>query len=302
VSKQRSALRNRAEFTAYKLARALARRLGPRSSTRLGEFLGEFFRRLSARRAEILRFNLKLAFPELAPDELLSLERAVSRHFGRAVLDALRFQGMSSERVRESVAVSGVENIAPAAELGRGLFYMSAHMGLWELAGVMIGLLRPEEFSVINRPLDNPLLDAELARFRSISGNIAIGKANVALGVVRQLKRGGGIGILIDQRVFEDVGVVVPFFGQPTHTHPILARIVRRVRTPVVPVFALWEAPGRYHVRFGEAVIPDELEDQELDEVPLTARLTAIVEAVIRERPEQWLWYHDRWRHLRVPE
>jgi KDO2-lipid IV(A) lauroyltransferase len=299
VNRPRSALRNHAEFAAYRLARALAGMLGPRSSSSLGEALGGVFWRLGARRREILRFNLSLAFPELSEDERFELERAVSRHFGRAILDGLRLQGMSAENVRRFIRVSGEHNIPPAAELGRGLFYLSAHIGLWELGGIVIGEVRPEEMKVINRPLDNPMLDAELARFRGISGNIVIGKANIALGVIRQLKRGGAVGILIDQRVGEDVAVEVPFFGQPTRTHPILARMVLRTRAPVVPMFSLWEAPGRYEVRFGEPVIPDSLASSDLDEVALTARYSAIVEAVIREHPEQWLWYHDRWRHLR---
>jgi KDO2-lipid IV(A) lauroyltransferase len=302
VSGQRSALRNQAEFTAYRLARALAGRLGPRSSTSLGEALGGLFWRLGARRREILRFNLTLAYPELDGGERHEFERAVSRQFGRTLLDALRFQAMKAEELLEVVRVSGVDNIQPAAELGHGLFYLSAHIGLWELCGIMIGVARREEMKVINRPLDNPLLDAELARFRGMSGNIVIGKANIALGVIRQLKSGGSVGILIDQRVPKEVAVEVPFFGQPTRTHPILARMVLRTRAPVVPVFSLWEAPGRYGVRFGEPVIPDSLPSSELEEVALTARYSAIVEDVIRQRPEQWLWYHDRWRHLRIPE
>jgi KDO2-lipid IV(A) lauroyltransferase len=302
VNRPRSALRNHVEFAAYRLARALAGMLGPRSSTSLGEALGGLFWRLGARRRGILRFNLSLAFPELDGGERINLERRVSRQFGRTLLDALRVQAMSSQELGEVVRVSGVDNIQPAAELGRGLFYLSAHIGLWELAGIVIGAVRPEEMRVINRPLDNPLLDAELARFRGMSGNIVIGKANIALGVIRQLKSGGSVGILIDQRVPKEVAVEVPFFGRPTRTHPILARMVLRTRAPVVPVFSLWEAPGRYEVRFGEPVIPDSLASSELDEVALTARYSAIVEDVIRQRPEQWLWFHDRWRHLRVPE
>ena len=60
------------------------------------------------------------------------------------------------------------------------------------------------------------------------------------------------------------------------------------------------EGPGRYTVRFDPPLLPVELPEEERSEVPLTARLTALIEGVIRERPQQWLWYHDRWRHLRL--
>jgi KDO2-lipid IV(A) lauroyltransferase len=99
--------------------------------------------------------------------------------------------------------------------------------------------------------------------------------------------------------VSEEVGVEVPFFGQPTWTHPVLARFARRTRAPVVPTFAVWEGPGRYSLRYGEVIDVDELPPAEREDLPLTARFSAVTEAAIRGRPDQWLWFHDRWRHLR---
>ena len=81
-----------------------------------------------------------------------------------------------------------------------------------------------------------------------------------------------------------------------------MARVVRKTRTPVVPAFALWEGPGRYSVICQEPVIPDNLDPDDLEDVPLTARFSAISEAAIRSRPDQWLWYHDRWRELRLQQ
>ncbi|MGD9254100.1 MAG: lysophospholipid acyltransferase family protein, partial [Holophagae bacterium] len=154
--------------------------------------------------------------------------------------------------------------------------------------------------AVVNRPLDNPLLEVELGRLRKLYGNTVFGKKSILREMLVQLKRGGGVGILIDQRVREDQGVEVPFFGHPAWTHPILARMARKTEAPVVPTFALLDTPGHYRLRYEEPVLVADISAPEREDVPLTTRYMAILEAAIRANPDQWLWYHDRWKQLRL--
>ena len=302
MSKQRSAIRNRAEFAAYRMTRRMVGSLGPRGVARVGEVLGELFLTLGRRRREILRFNLDLAYPATEPAERRRLAKDVSRHFGRVSLDALRIHRLEPDELLHEVDVVGFDHAAAAASRGRGIIYLSAHLGLWEVAGLAGGLVRPETILAVNRPLDNPLLEAEVTRFRGRFGNVPLGKRNILRAILRHLADRGAVGFLIDQRVNPDVGVEVPFFDQPTWTHPILARVARKTRAPVVPVCALWEGPGRYSMRLFEPIFPDELAEEELSDVSLTARFSAVTERMIRQRPEQWLWFHDRWRELRLAQ
>jgi len=191
-------------------------------------------------------------------------------------------------------------HVERASSLGRGVILLTAHIGSWEVAALVIGLKLEAGLSVVNRPLDNPFLEAELDRLRRLYGNRVFGKRNIMREMLRELKADNAVGILIDQRVPEDQGVEVPFFGHPAWTHPILARLCRRTGAPVVPTFAFCEAPGRYSLRFDQPVVVDDLDEVERDDVPLTARFVAILESAIRERPEQWLWSHDRWKQLRI--
>jgi KDO2-lipid IV(A) lauroyltransferase len=299
VTRRRSAVRDHLEFTAYRLARATVDRCPAVVGSALGSLLGDLFWVLGIRRG-IVRFNLRLAFPEWPENTRRRLARQVARHFGRVVIDVLRFQRMGPDQFLKNVDVVGLDNAAGAATLGRGLFYLTAHLGSWEVAALTIGLVRSEPLKAVNRPLDNPLLETELARLRGRFGNLALGKRNVAREILQQLKGGGPVGILIDQKVPPEAGVAVPFFGHPAWTHSILARMVRRTGAPVVPAAALWQGPGRYVLYIHEAVVPDVLAPEELEDEPLTARFSAITEALIRDCPGQWLWYHDRWRHLRV--
>jgi KDO2-lipid IV(A) lauroyltransferase len=300
MSKDRSALRNHVEYGAFRIARGLTGSLSPAGLAGIGDALGNLYSMVGGRRRKIIDFNLALAFPEKTDGERRQLAGAVARHFGRSALDAIRIQRLRPEELLAAVDIEGWEHVERAAALGRGVFFLTAHMGSWEVAALVTGLKLEAGLSLINRPLDNPLLEVELDRLRKLYGNHVFGKHNIAREMLRQLKTGGGVGILIDQRVREDQGIEVPFFGHPAWTHPILARVARKTGAPVVPTFALRDAPGRYTLRYEAPLLAENLTESERDDVPLTTRYMAVLEAAIRDRPEQWLWYHDRWKQLRL--
>jgi len=302
VSKNRSALRNHLEFAAFRMARGLTGLLSPAGLARVGDALGNFYSLLGGRRRKIIDFNLGLGFPEMDAEERRALARAVTRHFARSALDAIRLQRLQPEELLAAVEVTGIENLEKAQARGRGAFFLTAHIGSWEVAALVTGLRVEAGLSVVNRPLDNPLLEVELDRLRKLYGNRVFGKHNILREMLAQLKKGGGVGILIDQRVREDQGVEVPFFGHPAWTHPILARMARKTGAPVVPTFALRDTPGRYRLRYETPVAVDDLSEAALDDVALTTRYMAILETAIRANPDQWLWYHDRWKQLRLRE
>ena len=300
MSKDRSALRNRIEYDTFRIARGLTGLVSPAGLARIGDGIGDVYSMLGGRRREIIDFNLRLAYPEKSDEERRQLARAVTRHFGRSGLDTIRIQRLRPEELLAAVEIEGWEHVERALSYGRGVFFLTAHIGSWEVAALVTGLKLEAGLSVVNRPLDNPYLELELDRLRKLYGNDVFGKRNIAREMLRQLKSGGGVGILIDQRVREDQGVEVPFFGHSAWTHPILARMARKTGAPVVPIFALREAPGRYSLRYEEPLLVEDLTEAERGDGPLTARFMAVLEAAIRKDPEQWLWYHDRWKQLRI--
>jgi KDO2-lipid IV(A) lauroyltransferase len=300
MSKQRSALRNRVEYAAYRLTRGLTGVLSPSALDHVGNVIGDLFSMTGGRRRRIIDFNLSLAFPEKTETERRQLARQVTRHFARLALDAMRIQRLQPAELLAAVDISGWEHVERATALGRGVIFLTAHIGSWEVAALVIGLRVEGGLSVVNRPLDNPLLEVEVDRLRKLYGNRVFGKRNIVREMLRELKNNRAVGILIDQRVPEGQGVEVPFFGHPARTHPILARLCRKTRAPVVPLFVYCDAPGRYSLSIDEPVMVDAVDDGERDDVPLTARFMAVIEEAIRRRPDQWLWYHDRWKQLRI--
>lgn len=298
MSTRRTPFRNWLEYGTYVVARTVARALSPRALARVGSALGALYDVFPGSRRRVLRLNLGRALPELDSATRLRLQREVPRHFGRIALDALRRPHLTPEQLLSEVTVVGREHLDGLVAAGRGGLLLSAHIGSWEVAALVAGLLLPQGLAVVNRPLDNPLLEAELARLRGLYGNRSLGNRGVVRAILRELQRGGVVGILIDQRAVDDQAVTVPLFGLPSRTHPILARLALHTGAPVVPIWGLWDGPAQITVRFDPPVTPE----PGADELALTARYNRVIEGVIRERPEQWMWYHDRWRPLRLDE
>ncbi len=293
----RSEFRTHLELAAYRVARATVGRCGPGLTEPVGTLLGGLFHRLSRRRREIILFNLGLAYPHLSHTERERLALGVGQHFGRALFGILRLQRKTPEKLLRLVTVEGREHLDAVAHGNRGVFFLTAHLGAWEVAALYVGLKLPGGLGVVHRPLDNPLLERELDGVRRQVGNRMLGKSAALRPMLKEIKAGRSIGILIDQKTRPgDFGVHVPFFGHPARTHTVLARVVMKTQTPVIPIFSSAQPGGRFTLSFG---LPVSVEPDD-DVISLTARYTAVTEEAIRRRPEQWLWYHDRWRELRL--
>ncbi|HEV8267113.1 MAG TPA: lysophospholipid acyltransferase family protein [Thermoanaerobaculia bacterium] len=295
MAKKRSRFRNQLEDAGVRLALWLFRRLSHEKAEAIGRRMGLVARALLPGRRRRAEENISRAFGELPPERVSSLARDVFAHFGGITADLLRTLDEPLDAILSRVSVEGEEIARAAVASGRGVFFLTAHLGNWEL-GALVTATRGMPMTVIGRPLDNPLLEARLRAFRERSGNTVQPKADAAREILRTLRRGGTIGILTDQHAHPPDAVVVPFFGRPASTNSAVARFIDRTEALVLPTFATRIGPARYRLAFGQPLDPRTLSLEERRPEALTARLNAIVEGVIREYPEQWLWLHNRWR------
>lgn len=295
MPKKRSSFRNRLEAGVVHALLAAARRVTPEGADAAGRRLGRLYRALDRRRRALVEENLAQAFPEKRPDEIEALSVAVFEHFGGAAADVLHAFGESPEGLDARIEVHGAEGVRASLATGRGLFFLTAHLGNWEysaLATAAAGI----PVTVIARPMDNPILEALLRRFRERNGNAVVYKTDAAREMLRVIKRGGAIGILVDQHARTADAVVVPFFGRPASTTSIVARLADRAEALVVPAACIRIAPARYRLRFEPPFDVRTMSPEERQPGPLTARFNLEMERLIRQHPEQWLWLHNRWR------
>ena len=279
-------VRHAVEFGAFALFQGAVRALPHPASRALGGALGALAGRLDRRRRRTADQNLAAAFPELAGAERTRITRDCFRHFGASFCDALSSLRFTGPELLARLELVGWENFARAAELGN-----LAGGGNWEVVPAAIALT-VGPMSSVGRRADNPHFDRVVQGLRTRYGNLALDKRGAVREMFRLLERGGRLGLLIDQRVRAEEGIDVPFFGRPALTSPIVARLSRRTGAPVVPVFGEELPGGRYRVEALAPMLPQEADD----DVSLSQRYLDLLEQRVRERPELWLWLHDRWK------
>jgi len=261
----------------------------------LGRSLGTLAFHLDRRRRGIALGNLRTAFGgEKSPAELRTIAGDSFRCFGQVMTDIFKLFHFDLTKIQELVTVEGWENLTKAIALGKGVLVYSAHIGNWELGSLMIS--RAVKLNVVARALDNKLMEAELVRFRRRLGAHIIYKQQAARKVLQALKNGEAVAILVDQNVLRVQAVFVDFFGRPAGTTPALGAFALRTGAPLVPVYCLPIASGRYRLKIlpPPAIVLDG--DVETNVLKITQTCTKIIEKEIRDNPGSWLWFHDRWR------
>lgn len=266
--------------------------LPQRLSLWLGARLGDLaWTALPGRRAVALE-NLERALgAETSAADRVRMGRASFRHLGMNLVEACIFFFRPPTRLLSHVEVRGVDHVVGAAKQGRGVLALTAHLGNWELLAASAARL-PVPMSAVVRPLDDPLLDAILMRFRTRGGFEVIAKRRSLADIRDALRRGRMVGVLLDQNASRRQGVFAPFFGVPASTSKGLALIALRTGAPVVPGFIRREGTGRHVVEFFPLVPPP----PDGDPIAYTRAFNDAIEAAVRRAPEQWFWVHRRWK------
>jgi KDO2-lipid IV(A) lauroyltransferase len=261
----------------------------------LGRLLGRVWAFLDPRHVAIAADNLRRAVPEWDETRVARTARAVYAHFGQVLLDILWLEGRSREEMEALIDVEGGEHPRSVFAQGRGVLFVTCHIGNWEVAGIAVGWLVGGT-GVVGRPLDNPALDARLTAFRTKGGNVVISKHRALPQVMRLLKDRRSVAFLIDQNVQQSDGIFVDFFGRKAATTTAVAALAVKTGCPIVCGYTLLEPDGRYRLVYTPPVEWTPSGDREADIAGLTQKLTSLIESWIREAPEQWLWIHRRWK------
>jgi Kdo2-lipid IVA lauroyltransferase/acyltransferase len=150
--------------------------------------------------------------------------------------------------------------------------------------------------TMVVSPLVNRRWDRFITRLRSAPGNDVLSKRNAARPILKALREGRAIAILIDQNVRGAGGLFIDFFGRPASTTPALATLAFRSGAPIVPVFSWFLPDGRLRVSYRAPIVATRRGAVEDDVLDLMRTCTRLLEDEVRRRPESWLWMHDRWR------
>lgn len=240
--------------------------------------------------------NLSMAMPEKSRREHRRILRGVFTSLGRQLAEVCLFPSYTRENVAKVVVYDGFEHFERAFARGKGVLFLTAHLGGWELSAFAHSLYG-HPLQIVMRSLDNVYLDRLVQNYRTMHGNKTVDKDDFVRGLLSAMKGGQTVGILMDTNMTPPQGVFVPFFGIKACTASGLARIALRTDAAVVPGFTIWDSTLRkYRLRFDPAIELIRSGDDDADIEGNTAQFTARIEDYVRRYPDQWLWVHRRWK------
>ncbi len=289
-------LRRRVEFLAVAAVLGLFGRLPRSVALFLGQALTLALFRIPLKMRRIGLRNLAIAFPDASEAERKRILRASYRSLGRLLGEATQFHKFNRDNIGDIVRYDGLEHYTDAVKAGRGVIFLTGHIGAWELSAFAHGLFG-HPLNVLVRPIDNEAVNELVERRRSASGNRIFSKSAGLKAFVSALRKGETVGILADVNVQRHQGIFCDFFGLPACSTPLVAALALRTGAAVVPGYLVWDAAERKHIlKFDAPVEPPIAAEGEEAVAAATAAYQKALEAVIRRHPDQWLWIHRRWK------
>jgi len=270
--------------------------MSPRFAWRVGAMVGWACGGLPGREQGRARTHLAIAFPDKDPRWIARTARRSFRHFGATVFWALATLHIDQQRLRRGVMLEGathIKELARACRNRHGTMCFTGHFGNWELLARLGSIFCT--LTVIGRRLRDPGLDALVVEMRSAGTNHTIYTDQGARPALRALREGRAVSVLVDQDIPALDSVFVPWFGHPASTPVGPAQLAIATRSAILPMF-LFRNANRWVIHCGPRWQWPEQTDRLAAATELTAWITAYEEHLVRRYPEQWVWWHKRWR------
>jgi Kdo2-lipid IVA lauroyltransferase/acyltransferase len=287
-----------AQYYGIRGSAAALRRLSFERAGAIGERIGMLgYKPLGIRRAVVER-QVAAAFPGLSEQEVARIARASYASLGRTTIETALLPTYSREQVLSLVQeVTGWALVERALAQGRGLMFVTGHLGNWELGGSYVAA-RGVPLEAVARRMENPLFDHYLTETRRRIGMTVIHDADAVRRVPRALREQHSVAFLIDQGAVGLASTWVPFFGRYAKTPRGPAVFALRLRAPLLFACALRQPNGRFVLHIEEVPI-EQTGTLDADVDRIVASYTSTLERWVRRAPEQYFWHHRRWKHQR---
>ena len=267
---------------------------------RVGSLIGLMAYFVWGSRREIAVDNISHAIRAGFIDNSVPAAELIKEHFrnlGMSAAEIVKIYHGFGSKILDRIDVEGIDNYHRAREKGKGILLITGHCGNWELLALAVSC-KVSPVGAVARPLNNPYFNSLIERVRKRYGNSVIYKKGALRAIISRIRKGGTVGILIDQSVLPAEGVVVEFLGRPAWTIKSPGLIARKTGTPVVPVFIRRMDNGGHLVKIYPEVELSDTEDRERAVLEDTERFTSFVERYVTKNPAEWLWIHRRWKRV----
>ncbi|MBU4126427.1 MAG: lysophospholipid acyltransferase family protein [Proteobacteria bacterium] len=262
---------------------------------KVGNIFGGLAYLLDARHRRIVKRNLKFTHPEWPLDKIKKLSVKTFQSVGITVFEICQMTCFSKKDILQKVRIRGKENLLNTTKSPKGIIMISAHIGNWEMCHLFLSSYL-QKSQVIVAQKQPVFIERIINKLRTSTGNTIISKRGAMSKLVRTLRKGEMIGLLIDQGTSHREGVDVTFFGRKTNATYAASLLAARYNCPVLPIYCIREPDANLTVVVEPPLKLHKTDDVRADLQTNTQIMTNSVEKIIRLYPEQWLWFHKRWK------
>ncbi len=291
---------DRGTVCCFNAASAIFNLLPAADAYKLGHQLARLWLTFDRGHRRIIEKNLNLAL-QLEPNtpKARQLQTEITQHLGFNLSEFFLLQNPACRRVlKKNLQISGLEHLLKAQADGSGAIIVSAHLGNWELAGFLSTLMQKPIATVAKPIKGKPRLYQAIEKSRKEVGFTPVNKSGSAGTLVRRLKKGDIIALLVDQRVRRRLRIWSSFFGHQVPTIPSPAILARLSGSPIIPAFTTRIRPLHHQIIIEEPIFVSRSGNSREVVADYTQQINWLIEKHIRNSPAQWFWPHDRWRRI----
>ncbi len=262
---------------------------------KLAQLTGLFLFYIIPVRKGVARLNLQISFPEKDENEIKDILKNTYKNLVIVLFEILYIPSINKNNVKEFIIYHDHEVIEDALRKNSGVIFASAHMANWEYTAFAYPLVYPEKLYIVTKVQAVAKVNNEINNYRKISGNSLIPLGASLKNIFTLLKNNAMVCFLTDQAGHSDYSVYTELFNVSVPSFPGAARIALKLNSEIIFGYGVRNKEGIYDVHF-EKISKDDLTYNEEGIQILTQRIQSKTEEVIRKNPEQWLWFHKRFK------
>ncbi len=252
---------------------------------------------------KIIRKDQRLIFRHLglcyngtmSPQEKVNIGQKFFINSGKNLADFVRLEANYDKEILQAISVEGLEHFDSGYKRGRGVFGITAHLGNFELLAVFLAR-KGYKIGVISRPLADSNLNQFLVKNREKLGITNFNASDSPVGVVKWLKSGGAVGVLIDTDSTRVKGMYLPVFNRLSKVPVGQSIIALKLGTALIPMACVRDSKNRYKVIIKPEIPINITSDTQKDICTITKSCCFELEKLIKQYPDQWIWMHNRWK------
>jgi len=291
--------RYRLEGLFLELLATLVPLLPRKALVKLANAAGWLAFRLLARERRIALTNLDIAFGQSkSSEEKRRIARSAFQTFARSLLGLFWSRRFDRAMLDKLVDIDPkcLETLVEQRERGKGVIFITLHYGEWELLGLGMALLGCP-LTIVTEQLRNPHVTRIFERLRGGAGSRIILQRNAVTKLFKALKRGECVALLIDLNALPSRGGIwLDFFGKPVFSYSAVAALALHTGATIAGTIGHPLPDGRIRMVYGPEIPAVSTGDEETDLQTISQACLRYCEELIRQHPENWLWFYRRWK------